>query len=136
MKAYLCKCPGCDFEGDRIVNGNEVLKCKCGDVLEKKGGPIGGSNILPLQSNEQDRFVSFKSETLSRLISSESEMKKAHEDMYGIAAVEFSTLSFSSTADDDEDDEDEEDEKEEPQKPQRGRPRKPVVEDDEDEDGA
>ena len=44
MKAYFCTCPGCGFEGDRIVSGNEVLKCKCDTVLEKQN-EIGRAHV-------------------------------------------------------------------------------------------
>lgn len=129
MKAYFCICPACKFKGDRIVSGNDVLKCKCGTLLEKQGGPIGGSNILPLGPQEPDRFVAFKSETLNRMISSETEMKSAYEEMYGVKAVEVATSPTASVSDDDDDEEDDV-----PQKPRRGRPKKTTQGDEEDDE--
>lgn len=88
MRAFNFVCASCGEEGDRIVKGNEIVKCsKCESIMEKVGGPIGGSDILPVSIGEANKFVSFESVTLGRDIKTESEMQKAYEEMYGIKSV-------------------------------------------------
>lgn len=87
MKAYNCECLGCGFKADRIVKGNEVIKCKCDQVMSKVGGPIGGSNILPLSIGQPDRFIAFESSTLGRKINTEIELKAAYDEMYAVTCV-------------------------------------------------
>lgn len=86
MKAYNMKSPGLDSKMVvRIVKGDEVVKDKSGQVMEKLGGPIGGSGILPEPPNPSDdpkRFVVFKLDN-GRMIRTESEMLAAYSEMYG-----------------------------------------------------
>lgn len=77
MKAYQMKRPDGSLVV-RIVNTNEIIKDK-GVVLEKVGGPIGGSNILPLGVGEKDKFIPFRLDSGVE-IKTDAEARKAYEE--------------------------------------------------------
>ena len=87
MRAFNCECQ-CGEKGDRIFKGNDVVHChKCGQVMRKLLGPIGGSDILPLSPGQPDRFIPFMSETLKRMVTTPEEMTAAYNEMYGVKFV-------------------------------------------------
>lgn len=84
MKAYRMKRAG-DDDSDfvvRILKGNEVVKDKDGNVLEKIGGPIGGSNILPLAVEKSDSFIAFVLPD-GTVIKTEAEIRALYESLQG-----------------------------------------------------
>ncbi len=122
MKAYRMK----SKDGQivvRIVNGSEVIKDTDGSALERVGGPIGGSNILPIGVGEKDEFVPFKLDD-GKDITTEAEAKTAYEEMYGLKPNQVIAPPPEPTKPTVVDDEDEEAPK------RRGRPKK--IQDDED----